>query len=369
MGELSVDFHNNMMVLKTTVLLCVVSVSYGCNTAIIQAIFNALTNPPTTTPPPPTTIKPTTMKPATTMGPTSNSSCSCGQVNRKHKIVNGVETEENEYPWQVGLASGSNYYASCGGSIIGSKSILTAAHCTAKKNPGDIYVLVGAHNQNTVSNSDYKTVCAINDHPDYNDNTLDNDFSILTLCSPLEFSKEVQPVCLPSNEDDGKQFEDQDHVVTGWGTTSSGGSISNVLMETTVKSMSNAACCSSPYQYSCSSLSAEMMCAANPSTDSCQGDSGGPLVTKDTSSGNHIQTGVVSWGYGCALAQYPGVYARVSTVVNWINMKMKKTNGEVCPTGPSGPTGSTTSKPPQPTTIKPPQPTTPNPSGPTVGGN
>ena len=45
-------------------------------------------------------------------------------------------------------------------------------------------------------------------------------------------------------------------------------------------------------QYSCSSLSAEMMCAANPSTDSCQGDSGGPLVTKDTSSGNYIQTGI-----------------------------------------------------------------------------
>merc|ERR1711884_1028354 len=180
MGELSVDFHINMMFLKTTVLLCAVSVSYACNSAIIQAVFNALTNPPTTTPPPPTTMRTTTMrptttmKPATTMGPPSNNSCTCGQVNRKHKIVNGVETEENEYPWQVGLASGSNYYASCGGSIIGSKSILTAAHCTARKNPGDIYVLVGAHNQNTVSNSDYKTVCAINDHPDYNDNTLDN---------------------------------------------------------------------------------------------------------------------------------------------------------------------------------------------------
>merc|ERR1719187_2407913 len=91
--------------------------------------------------------------------------------------------------------------------------------------------------------------------------------------------------------------------------------------ETTVKTMTNEQCSSSPYQYGSSELTYYMMCAANPSTDSCQGDSGGPLVTKDDATGKYIQTGVVSWGNGCALAQYPGVYARVSKFVDWMKWK------------------------------------------------
>merc|ERR1719228_2257979 len=87
---------------------------------------------------------PTTSSPPVTVKPPVSGCSSCGKPNRKMKIVNGVETEANEYPWQIGLTfGGTGYYASCGGSIIGKKSILTAAHCTAGKSPGDI--LTAAH--------------------------------------------------------------------------------------------------------------------------------------------------------------------------------------------------------------------------------
>lgn len=238
--------------------------------------------------------------------------------------MNGVETEENEYPWQVGLSSGPGWSTFCGGSVISKKDILTAAHCTPGKSPGDIYVLVGVHDQTKATPSDYKTVCSIKNHESYDDKTYNYDIAILTLCDELDFSEKIAPVCTPSVQGFGNEYEGLDHVVSGWGTTSSGGSGSMVLLETTVKTMQNEQCYSSPYQYYYSQITYYMMCAANPSTDSCQGDSGGPLVTKDAATGKYIQTGVVSWGNGCALAQYPGVYARVSKFVDWMKWKAKE---------------------------------------------
>merc|ERR1719427_1945551 len=105
-----------------------------------EACSSGPTGPTTMKPIGPTTVKPTT-------APVS-SSCDCGKANKKTKIVNGVETEENEYTWQVGLKAvgGGGMLVFCGGSIISKKDLLTAAHCTQNTQPGDIYIWVGGHN-------------------------------------------------------------------------------------------------------------------------------------------------------------------------------------------------------------------------------
>ena len=66
-----------------------------------------------------------------------------------------------------------------------------------------------------------------------------------------------------------------------------------------------------------------MICAGYPGDggkDSCAGDSGGPFVCNDNS--NAVIAGVVSWGIGCAHADYPGVYARTTSALSWIQNSM-----------------------------------------------
>merc|ERR1712025_1027278 len=70
--------------------------------------------------------------------------------------------------------------------------------------------------------------------------------------------------------------------------------------------------------YGSSSVYDSMICAGFPQggKDSCQGDSGGPFMC-----GSQL-SGIVSWGYGCAEAGYPGVYTQTSYFIDWISNNM-----------------------------------------------
>ena len=75
--------------------------------------------------------------------------------------------------------------------------------------------------------------------------------------------------------------------------------------------------------YADNDITDAMVCAGplGGGKDSCQGDSGGPLVIKDNAN-TAIIYGIVSWGIGCALPSYPGVYTRVTKFVDWIKANM-----------------------------------------------
>merc|ERR1712189_154770 len=99
--------------------------------------------------------------------------------------------------------------------------------------------------------------------------------------------------------------------VSGWGTTSEGGSLGKTLMKVTVPVVSDDDCRDA---YGVSEIADSMICAGleQGGKDSCQGDSGGPFMC-----GSQL-SGVVSWGYGCAEPGYPGVYTQTSYFISWL---------------------------------------------------
>merc|ERR1712062_806546 len=248
------------------------------------------------------------------------------------RIVGG-QAASSPIPWQVSLRqcnSGGCHY--CGGTVLDSKTILTAAHCQVSTSH---YIMVGAVNRNDGQNVAVANVINSN----WNQQTMDNDIAILKLSTPLTLGGDVQAICLPS--DNFAPAVGAPCWVSGWGTLQSGAnSLPQQLQYVGVPVVSQASCNNA---YS-NGITANMICAglSTGGKDSCQGDSGGPFVCMEN--GNPVITGVVSFGIGCALADYPGVYARVTQYLPWIRANMEGGSGS--PPAPPGPPPATTAAPP-----------------------
>ncbi|XP_026230166.1 transmembrane protease serine 9-like isoform X2 [Anabas testudineus] len=240
----------------------------------------------------------------------------CGQPPLNTKIVGGQVASQGSWPWQVSLQSSAGHF--CGGSLINNQWVMTAAHCTILTSASSVTVYLGLQTQGGSSPSQQiQTVSLIIIHPSYNFNSNDNDISLLKLSSPVNFTNFVLPVCLAAS--DSTFYSGTDSWVTGWGATTSGGSGSQTLMEVEVPVVGNRQC---NCDYGVGSITNNMMCAGLSAggKDSCQGDSGGPMVSKQST--RWIQSGIVSWGEGCALPNFPGVYTRVSQYQSWINSQI-----------------------------------------------
>ncbi|XP_042877664.1 transmembrane protease serine 9-like isoform X2 [Penaeus japonicus] len=257
-----------------------------------------------------------TVVPPSTTTPPASASCRCGRTNQR--IVGGMETGVNEYPWHVGLARRGQMFPFCGGSVISARHVLTAAHCTEPitKYKWKVEALIGFHQlTSTASTPAAKRIPigTIHQHPGYSQSTLANDIALVELSSRLELSADprVGPVCLPRP---GHLYEGAAAFATGWGKVKEGGSQPVTLQEVEVPVISNAKCeASYPGAILPTSLCAGL---AEGGKDSCQGDSGGPLVTEGAL--GLEQVGVVSWGTGCARPGKPGVYTRVTEYLDWI---------------------------------------------------
>ncbi|RNA17652.1 trypsin-1, partial [Brachionus plicatilis] len=131
--------------------------------------------------------------------------------------------------------------------------------------------------------------------------------------TPVGYTDQILPICLPIENFD---YSNQMAWATGWGTLSSGGFSSIILMEVEMPILSESDCRLKYFQSNNLLINTtNSICAGEngQGKDTCQGDSGGPLVVKV---GDNWQlAGITSWGFGCGDG---GVYTKTSFFINWI---------------------------------------------------
>jgi secreted trypsin-like serine protease len=293
---------------------------------------------------------------------------------KQTKIVGGEQADLNEFPFMAALAlyhpdtnktaepdfADSNQF--CGGSLISSRHVLTAAHCVtwihqSSVLEGILHVHLGDHDLAGEDDTEHvvKIAKGIVYPAYYKGASKGHDIAVILLDSDVTLTEKIQTIKLPKgkfepgwrdwlntlfgsgpidyvvigeysvteNEKENEDLSnvDNDYVgnvatVAGWGTTQYKGNSSSTLIAADLTVISNSEC---QEDYN-TTITEDMVCAKSPGKDSCQGDSGGPLFTCSGQLGDRCtQIGVVSWGAGCANEKFAGVYSRLDKLMHWIN--------------------------------------------------
>ena len=261
-----------------------------------------------------------------------NSNCACGKRNKRTgkknmaRVQNGYTTDPNEFPWlvQISYKEFGGYKHICGGNLIGDKWVLTAEHCfrdpydnLGTRDKSQYKIVLGEHNRSLHEGPERKfRVTRLIRHPAYKttDDTIKYDFALAELSERVTFSRAISPVCLPGNKNE--QFVNAKAVIAGWGTP-----FVDIPENPPVPFYADLKVSTNEDCGNYVNISGCHMCATGINrygeiSDSCKGDSGGPLATKVD--GKWTLIGVVSYGKNCSVPDYPGVYGRVTSVLDWI---------------------------------------------------
>uniref|UniRef100_A0A1L8EJE5 Putative trypsin-1-like protein n=1 Tax=Haematobia irritans TaxID=7368 RepID=A0A1L8EJE5_HAEIR len=235
------------------------------------------------------------------------------------RIINGSEVSWENTRYQVSvrykerdeLEFGKGH--TCGGSLVAPNLVLTAAHCVwddgnkVYRNASDFVIVMGNVDRTVELNSLKLDVREIAPSSTFDPATFRDDIAIMVLNEPVPDSY-TRATLIELNENPNIE-EGTLCLVSGWGITEDG-ELAQHLRALEAPILNRTRCSEN---YGSSIIQDGMMCAGyfEGMRDSCTADSGGPLMC------DNRLVGIVSFGTGCALPKYPGVYTNVAKYIEW----------------------------------------------------
>jgi trypsin len=224
-------------------------------------------------------------------------------VEIESRIIGGSVAVADGVKYQVSLRNRFNMHY-CGGALLSSTFVLTAAHCVYDKEINDVIAVTGALHR--VQDGRPYAIQQVIMHPQFSSMTLQFDAALLRSQDPiLILPWAIMPIGLESAPVGGGV----EGVVVGWGLTEKG-LPADYLQKATLQVISTEECAAGLGQ---NVLDSQLCTAASTTLATCLGDSGGPLV-RNIEGG--LLIGLVS--VPSCTTNRPDIFTRIDLIRDWV---------------------------------------------------